>query len=148
MAEKKRYAVVGTGGRSTMWIDAVTNTFKDHCELVGFSDTCMTRMKYHTNRLIERINHRSRSTPVGVGDKFVVYVPSSPRLEAPALEKPGDKADTAGAAAAARAEGDADADETPKDKDDEVKPASLQMTPDDAPDDGDKGAPAPPPLAP
>jgi membrane-bound lytic murein transglycosylase D len=92
-----------------------------------------------TMGMLERINHRSRSTPVGVGDKFVVYVPSSPHLEAPALEKPGDKADTAVAAAAARA----DADETPKDKDDEVKPASLQMTPDEAPGDSDKDAPAP-----
>lgn len=101
-----------------------------------------------TMGMLERINHRSRSTPIGVGDKFVVYVPSSPRLEAPALEKPGDKADTAVAAAAARAEGDAEGDEAPKDKDDEVKPASLQITAEDAPGDGDKDAPAPPPLAP
>jgi membrane-bound lytic murein transglycosylase D len=97
-----------------------------------------------TMGMLERINHRSRSTPVSVGDKFVVYTPSSPSIEAPALDKPGGKADTAIAAATSDAEGD----ETPKDKDDAVKPASLQMTPDDAPalSDQDPAPPAPPPA--
>ena len=35
---KKRYAVVGTGSRSSMYIRAITTTYKDVAELVGLID--------------------------------------------------------------------------------------------------------------
>ena len=68
MAEKKRFAIVGTGGRATMYVDALTKRFKDHCALVGFCDTSMVRMKYHNNRVIEGLNHPP--VPMYLADKF------------------------------------------------------------------------------
>ena len=37
MTQRKRYALVGTGGRAGMFVDAITTTYKDVAELV---DTC------------------------------------------------------------------------------------------------------------
>jgi len=41
---KKRYAQVGIGGRSEMFTRAITETYKDTCELVGLCDTNRGRM--------------------------------------------------------------------------------------------------------
>ncbi len=51
MPERKRYAVVGTGGRSRMFIDAICDHFKDHAQLVALCDPSATRMA-HWNRHI------------------------------------------------------------------------------------------------
>jgi predicted dehydrogenase len=56
MAERKRYAVVGTGGRSRMYIDAMSkpdSEYRQWAELVGLCDLSPTRMAYY-NELIER----------------------------------------------------------------------------------------------
>ena len=68
MAEKKRYAIVGTGSRATMWIDALTTTYRDHTQLVGMCDTSMTRMKYHANRIIDGLKHPP--VPMYLAEKF------------------------------------------------------------------------------
>lgn len=69
MAEnRKRYAIVGTGGRATMYVDALTKTFREHASLVAFCDTSMTRMKYHNNRVIEGLKHPP--VPMYLADKF------------------------------------------------------------------------------
>ncbi|MCC7349717.1 MAG: Gfo/Idh/MocA family oxidoreductase [Phycisphaerales bacterium] len=47
MSQRKRYAVVGTGGRSVMFIDAVAGEYSKHAELVGFCDLSPTRMAYY-----------------------------------------------------------------------------------------------------
>lgn len=51
MNEKKRYAVVGTGGRAGMFIQAVTSTYRDFCELVALCDLSQTRMSWHNRQL-------------------------------------------------------------------------------------------------
>ncbi|MEM6457833.1 MAG: Gfo/Idh/MocA family oxidoreductase [Planctomycetota bacterium] len=42
---RKKYVVVGTGGRCRMFIDAIRGDFADHAELVGFCDTSVARMR-------------------------------------------------------------------------------------------------------
>ena len=44
--EKKRYVIVGTGGRSRMFTDALLSTYKDTSELVGICDVNPLRMQY------------------------------------------------------------------------------------------------------
>ena len=43
----KRYAIVGTGSRAGMYIDAATGRFSDCAELVGLCDLSQTRMDWH-----------------------------------------------------------------------------------------------------
>ena len=45
MAQKKRYAQVGLGGRSMMFTEAVVDTFADHCEMVGLCDNNPGRLQ-------------------------------------------------------------------------------------------------------
>jgi predicted dehydrogenase len=51
MNRKKRYAIVGTGSRSTMFINAVTTTYCDVAELVAFCDLSQTRMDWYNQQL-------------------------------------------------------------------------------------------------
>lgn len=51
MNRKKRYALVGTGGRAGMFVDAITTTYKDVAELVAFCDFSQTRMNWYNGRL-------------------------------------------------------------------------------------------------
>lgn len=57
----KRYVVVGTGGRSGMYIEALTGDFADRCELVGLCDRNIGRATIHQERIRERT---SRTVPV------------------------------------------------------------------------------------
>ncbi|MFA7345255.1 MAG: Gfo/Idh/MocA family oxidoreductase [Terrimicrobiaceae bacterium] len=52
--EKKRYAIVGTGGRSRMFIHAIASTYKDACELVAFCDVNETRMNFYNREIGEQ----------------------------------------------------------------------------------------------
>ena len=54
MSERTRYAIVGTGGRSSMFVDGVVDTHRAHAELVAFCDASPTRMNWHNNRIKER----------------------------------------------------------------------------------------------
>ncbi len=49
----KKYAMVGTGGRAGMYIEAVGRTFRDSARMVAFCDTNHTRMRY-ANSLLEK----------------------------------------------------------------------------------------------
>jgi predicted dehydrogenase len=51
---KKRYALVGTGSRAGMFVDAITGTYHDSAELVGLCDQSQTRMNWHNQRIAER----------------------------------------------------------------------------------------------
>jgi predicted dehydrogenase len=51
MSSKKRYAIVGTGSRSGMFIDALTTTYRDMSEIVAFCDLSQTRMNWYNQRL-------------------------------------------------------------------------------------------------
>lgn len=42
----KRYAIVGLGGRSRMYYEALANKYRNTCDLVGFCDVNRTRMAY------------------------------------------------------------------------------------------------------
>jgi predicted dehydrogenase len=52
--EKKRYALVGTGSRARMFIDALITKYHDVAELVAFCDLSQTRMNWY-NRHLEEI---------------------------------------------------------------------------------------------
>ena len=52
MATRKKFAVVGLGGRSRMFYQAVGREFKETSRLVGFCDVNQTRMN-HANKFIE-----------------------------------------------------------------------------------------------
>ncbi len=51
---RTRYAVVGTGSRATMYIDAICGTYAGNCDLAALCDTSSVRMSYHNRRLAER----------------------------------------------------------------------------------------------
>src|SRR5436190_22610782 len=51
MSQKKRYAIVGTGSRSGLYIGALTTTYKDIAELVALCDVSQTRMSWYNSQL-------------------------------------------------------------------------------------------------
>lgn len=59
---KKRYAIVGIGGRSRMYYTALATTFKDTNELVGFCDISQTRMDYANSILEKEYDHHKVPT--------------------------------------------------------------------------------------
>jgi predicted dehydrogenase len=62
MTQQKRYALVGTGGRAGMFVDAITTTYKDVAELVAFCDFSQTRMNWYNGRLQNERNLAPLST--------------------------------------------------------------------------------------
>jgi predicted dehydrogenase len=58
MSPTKRYAVVGTGSRVTMYLDALAGTYAGSAQLVGLCDLSQTRMDWHNRRL-----HQHFGTP-------------------------------------------------------------------------------------
>ncbi|MFN8371341.1 MAG: Gfo/Idh/MocA family oxidoreductase [Anaerolineae bacterium] len=54
MTDKKRYALVGTGSRAAMFVDAVAGTYADVAQLVAFCDVSQVRMAWHNARLTEK----------------------------------------------------------------------------------------------
>lgn len=53
MSAKKRYALVGTGGRAKMFVDAISGPYAEWNEMVAFCDISQTRMDWYNNRLRE-----------------------------------------------------------------------------------------------
>jgi len=49
-----RYALVGTGSRATMYVDAICGTYAAHCDLVALCDTSPARISYHNRRIADR----------------------------------------------------------------------------------------------
>lgn len=54
MSRKRRFAIVGTGGRAGMFIQALTTTYRDSCELVALCDLSQTRMNWHNQQIQSR----------------------------------------------------------------------------------------------
>lgn len=52
--DKKRYALVGTGARARMFIDALITTYRDVAELVAFCDLSQVRMDWY-NRYLQTL---------------------------------------------------------------------------------------------
>jgi predicted dehydrogenase len=59
-----RYAIVGTGSRATLYIDAICGTYREHCDLVALCDSSSVRVSYHNHRLAER-HHRDEVPAYG-----------------------------------------------------------------------------------
>ena len=68
MAERKRYAQVGIGGRARFFYEAIAKDFKDTAQLVAFCDINQTRMDYANKVLREEFNAEPVSTYTA--DKF------------------------------------------------------------------------------
>ena len=54
----KRYALVGTGGRAGLYIEAISGKWKENSQLVAFCDTNQTRMNYANKLLSNQVQHR------------------------------------------------------------------------------------------
>ena len=54
---RRRYALVGTGGRAPMFLDPIADTYRDVCELVGLCDISATRREWHRRRLAKSYGH-------------------------------------------------------------------------------------------
>ena len=48
---RKKYALVGTGGRSVMFLQAILDDYSDVAELVALADVNQTRMDFHNRKL-------------------------------------------------------------------------------------------------
>jgi len=53
---RKRYALVGTGGRAQMYIDAIVNDYQDNAVMVGLCDLSQTRMDWHNEQIAEQFD--------------------------------------------------------------------------------------------
>jgi predicted dehydrogenase len=51
MTQRKRYALVGTGSRAGMYIEATLDTYHDSAELVALCDLSQTRMDWYNSKL-------------------------------------------------------------------------------------------------
>ena len=56
MTQRKRYAIVGTGGRAAMFVRAITQTYPEQSELVGLCDLSQTRMDFYNQQLAEHLD--------------------------------------------------------------------------------------------
>jgi predicted dehydrogenase len=54
MSQKKRYALVGTGSRAGMFVDAIIRTYPEVAELVAFCDLSQVRMDWYNEQLASR----------------------------------------------------------------------------------------------
>lgn len=53
---RKRYALVGTGGRAQMFIDAIVSTYRENAVMVGLCDLSQTRMDWHNQQIAEEFD--------------------------------------------------------------------------------------------
>ena len=67
---RKRYALVGTGGRSAMYLEAVTTKFKDVAELVAICDVNQTRMNYYNNKFLKEKSADYKPVPTYKAHEF------------------------------------------------------------------------------
>ena len=51
MSRRRRYAIVGTGSRAGMFVEATAVTYRETAELVALCDLSQTRMDWHNRRL-------------------------------------------------------------------------------------------------
>ncbi|MDF2836772.1 MAG: dehydrogenase [Paenibacillus sp.] len=65
---KKRYVLVGTGGRAEFFYGAITRDYRDTSELVAFCDVNQTRMDY-ANKLL-RSKYDYEAVPTYLADSF------------------------------------------------------------------------------
>lgn len=59
---RKKYVIVGTGGRITMFADPLVRDFAGHSALVAFCDVSQVRMNYHQERILREYATNSIAT--------------------------------------------------------------------------------------
>lgn len=62
MSPRKKYVLVGTGGRCSMFLEGACKSFVQHAELVGLCDISQTRMDYWNHRLVDEFKHKPVAT--------------------------------------------------------------------------------------
>ncbi len=64
----RRFAIVGTGARVTMFLDPLVSRFRDSAEVVALCDRSPTRMRYH----LDRISQEYQAPPIALypADEF------------------------------------------------------------------------------
>lgn len=72
MNSKKQYAIVGTGGRAGMFINAITQDYKENAELVALCDLSQARMDWYNRQLRTQASHPE--VPTYRADAFDVMV--------------------------------------------------------------------------
>jgi len=69
---RKRYALVGVGGRARMYYEAIASTYADSAELVAFCDVNQTRMDYANSAIQEEYGQKPAVTyDIGQFDTMV-----------------------------------------------------------------------------
>lgn len=58
---KKKYAVVGTGGRAGLYLESIARDYQDQGHFVAFCDTNQTRMDY-ANQIVHKFGHNNVAT--------------------------------------------------------------------------------------
>ena len=67
---KKRYCIVGTGGRSEMYIKAILNTFPEQTELVGLCDSNQKRMDFYNKVVLKKYCNNHPDLPTYKAQEF------------------------------------------------------------------------------
>ena len=62
MSGKKKYVLVGSGGRAEFFYSAIATEYRDTSELTAFCDTNQTRMDYANRRLKEKYDYHEVNT--------------------------------------------------------------------------------------
>lgn len=68
MSERKRYAVVGLGGRSGIYSHAILTTYADRAELAAFCDLNHTRMDFYNRKFADELG--APPAPTYTPDRF------------------------------------------------------------------------------
>jgi predicted dehydrogenase len=59
---RRRYAIVGTGARAGIYVDAIVGAYRETAELVGLCDLSQARMDWYNRRLLAAAEGRARPT--------------------------------------------------------------------------------------
>jgi predicted dehydrogenase len=71
----KRYAIVGTGSRAGMFVEAIGTTYRDVAQLVALCDVSQTRMNWY-NQQLQSWNHEVCPTyPPNQFDQMIADTP-------------------------------------------------------------------------
>ncbi len=69
---RRRYAIVGTGSRAGMFVEALAGTYRETSDLVGLCDLSQTRMDWHNRRIVALAGGAPRPTyPAASFDRMI-----------------------------------------------------------------------------
>ncbi len=70
--QRKRFVIVGTGARVTMFLDPVVGRFRESAQIVGLCDTSPTRMRFHLERIARE--YGAPACPTAGPDEFEALI--------------------------------------------------------------------------